>query len=71
MAGRTPYITDQNGNNLFRVYMRAEGTSSNNYYVVIKDVKLLVVIMLLKDMLNSVYNYMIQKVILLEMNTIN
>ena len=39
MAGRTPMVTDQNGSELFRVYMRSDGTATNNYYVVIKDVK--------------------------------
>ena len=39
MSGRTPYIIDQNSNNLFRVYMRSDGTATNDYYVVIKDVE--------------------------------
>tara|TARA_Y100000592_G_scaffold17239_1_gene25826 strand:+ start:16 stop:2484 length:2469 start_codon:yes stop_codon:yes gene_type:complete len=38
MSGRTPFIIDQNGNELFRVYMRSEGTSTNNFYVIIKDI---------------------------------
>ena len=39
MAGRTPMILDQNSNELFRLYMRSDGTNTNDYYVVIKDVK--------------------------------
>ncbi len=37
-SARTPYILDQNSNELFRIYMRADGTATNNYYVVVKDV---------------------------------
>ena len=36
---RTPYIQDQNGTNLFKIYMRADGTHTNEYFVVIRDVK--------------------------------
>ena len=36
---RTPYIQDQNGTNLFKIYMRADGTHTNDYFVVIRDVK--------------------------------
>ena len=37
-SARTPSILDQNSNELFKIYMRADGTATNNYYVVIKDV---------------------------------
>ena len=36
---RTPYIQDQNGTNLFKIYTRADGTETNNHYVMIRDVK--------------------------------
>ena len=36
---RTPFIQDQNGTNLFKIYMRADGTHTNDYFVVVRDVK--------------------------------
>jgi hypothetical protein len=42
-AARTPYIQSQkvggSATNLFRIYMRVDGTQSNGYYVVVSDVK--------------------------------
>tara|TARA_B100000902_G_scaffold244909_1_gene231878 strand:- start:20678 stop:23185 length:2508 start_codon:yes stop_codon:yes gene_type:complete len=38
-AARTPHIQDQNGTNLFKIYTRADGTATNNHYVMIRDVK--------------------------------
>ena len=42
-AARTPYIQSQkvggSATNLFRIYMRVDGTQSNHYYVVVSDVK--------------------------------
>jgi len=38
-SARTPYIQDQNGTNLFKIYMRADGTHTNEYFAVIRDVK--------------------------------
>jgi len=42
-SARTPYIQSQRiggtATNLFRVYMRAAGTETNNHYVVIRDIK--------------------------------
>ena len=39
-AARTPYIQSQTPRtDLFRVYMRSDGTETNNYYVVIRDIK--------------------------------
>ncbi len=43
MAARTPYIQSQKiggtASDLFRIYTRAEGTATNEHYVVIRDVK--------------------------------
>ena len=36
---RTPFIQDQNGTNLFKIYTRADGTETNNHFVMIRDVK--------------------------------
>jgi len=42
-SARTPYIQSQKvggtASDLFRIYMRADGTETNNHYVVIRDVK--------------------------------
>ena len=38
-AARTPYIHDQDGKNLFKIYMRSDGTATNENYVVISGVK--------------------------------
>ena len=38
-SARTPYVQDQNGTNLFKIYMRADGTHTNEYFLVIRDVK--------------------------------
>ena len=42
-AARTPYIQSQkvggSPTNLFRIYMRVDGTQSNQHYVVVSDVK--------------------------------
>ena len=42
-SARTPFINSQaiggSVTNLFRIYMRADGNATNNYYVVIRDVK--------------------------------
>ena len=43
MAARTPYIQSQKiggtASDLFRIYTRAEGTATNEHYVVMRDVK--------------------------------
>jgi len=38
-AARTPYIHDQDGKNLFKIYMRSDGTGTNENFVVISGVK--------------------------------
>jgi phage tail sheath protein FI len=38
-AARTPYIHDQDGKNLFKIYMRSDGTATNENYAVISGVK--------------------------------
>ena len=42
-SARTPFVNSQaiggSVTNLFRIYMRADGNATNNYYVVIRDVK--------------------------------
>ena len=39
-AGRTPFIQSQTpATNLFKIYTRADGNDTNNYYVIIRDVK--------------------------------
>ena len=38
-SARTPYILAQDSTQLFRIYTRADGTNTNNHYVVIRDVK--------------------------------
>ena len=50
-SARTPYIQAQDSTDLFKIYMRADGTDTNNHYVIIRDVKrhqnsILVLIML-------------------------
>ena len=37
-SARTPDIIDQDSNALFKIFMRADGTITNNHYVVIRDV---------------------------------
>ena len=38
-AARTPYIHDQDGKNLFKIYMRSDGTATNENFAVIGGVK--------------------------------
>ena len=38
-SARTPFIQSQDSTDLFRIYTRADGTDTNNHYVVIRDVK--------------------------------
>ena len=46
-AARTPWIQSQQSDltqantqqNLFRIYMRADGTATNNHYIVVRDIK--------------------------------
>ena len=38
-AARTPYIHDQDGKNLFKIYMRSDGTGTNENFAVISGVK--------------------------------
>ena len=37
-SARTPDIIDQDSNALFKIFMRSDGTITNNHYVVIRDV---------------------------------
>jgi len=37
-SARTPDIIDQDSNTLFKIFMRSDGTITNNHYVVIRDV---------------------------------
>ena len=38
-AARTPYIHDQDGKNLFKIYMRSDGSGTNENFAVISGVK--------------------------------
>ncbi|MDC3304716.1 phage tail sheath subtilisin-like domain-containing protein [bacterium] len=38
-AARTPFILAQDSTELFKIYTRADGTETNNHYVVIRDIK--------------------------------
>ena len=38
-SARTPFIQSQDSTDLFRIYVRADGSDTNNHYVVIRDIK--------------------------------